>query len=260
MARVVVTGASGLLGRHTLAAWPTSLEAVVPGRAEFDLLAPGAFARLIREFRPDAVLHLAWSASSTPGYRSSPANALWLTASRDAARVCLDEGVRFFGTGSVVDERPDDEGLGDDAYSASKRSLRAELAGAIAAGELTWLRPHYVFDPDAASPAVLREARTARAEGRPVELSTPDAAHDFIHASDVGRGVVASVVEGLAGVVDIGSGRVRTVGALVSAFGASWTAGLESSSAPVDSAVADTGTLRATGWSPYATEQFFAER
>jgi len=252
VAGVLITGGSGLVGRHVVAAWPVGLDRTTVSSSTHDLLSPGAFGRLVRERRPEVVVHLAWSASSTPGYRTSAANDAWRTASLDAARACLDLGVRFVGTGTVVDARP-----GADPYTDAKAGLRGDLAAEIAAGDITWLRPHHVFDPAEPSPAVLRAAAAAQAAGRPVDLATPHAMHDFVHAADVGRAVVATVVHGLAGVVDIGSGRLRAVSTLVEAGGSTWT----TSAPPVDvhgGTRADTAPLRATGWLPSETEGYFA--
>jgi UDP-glucuronate decarboxylase len=254
VARVLITGATGLLGRHTMAAWPGSLDVVTVRHGIDDLLAPGVFGRLVRDLAPDAVLHLAWIASSTPGYRSSPLNGTWREASLAAAEICLRLGTRFVGTGTVLDLQTD-----GDPYTAAKAGLRHDLAPAIAAGAVTWVRPHYVFDPDEPSPAVLRAAAEARTQGRPVELSSPAAEHDFVHAADVGRAVVAVVQSELTGFVDIGSGRLRSVGALVEASGATWTAATPSAASGLHASDrADVSALRETGWQPSHTEGFFA--
>ncbi len=252
MARVLITGGTGLLGRHTLAAWPPSLEATVVDRGVHDLLVPGAFAELIRDVRPDAVLHLAWSASSTPGYRSSRANAGWRSVSMEAAEACLDLNIRFIGTGTVLDSE-----AGGDTYIASKSALRAGLASSIDVGDITWLRPHYVFDPEQPSPAVLRAARAAKAAGHPVALATPGATHDFVHAADVGHAIVASVIQGLTGPVDIGSGQLRAVSALVEGCGATWTTASVPTILQHASARADIAPLIATGWHPSHTDGYF---
>jgi nucleoside-diphosphate-sugar epimerase len=105
---------------------------------------------------------------------------------------------------------------------------------------------------------VLRAAVAAHAAGRAVELSTPGATHDFVHAADVGRAVVASVVHEITGVVDVGSGRLRTVRALVEASGATWTTSGPPACQPQQGRCADVARLRATGWLPSETEGYFA--
>lgn len=254
MATVLITGATGLIGRHTLSAWPDDLERVTISHDEHDLLAAGEFERLIRSEQPEVVLHLAWSASSTPGYRSHPDNASWQQVSAAAARSCARAGIGFVGLGTVVDDQ-----AGGDAYTESKRGLRADVAELIEDGHITWLRPFYVFDPQTPSPAVLREAMAARDGGRPAVLGSPAARHDFIHAADVGAAVVTAVRNGLRGAIDIGSGNLHRVSDLVEAVGASWIE--DPASAPVTHAdsVADAGLVRAAGWTPVHTERFFGE-
>ena len=140
----------------------------------------------------------------------------------------------FVGTGTVID----DQTVGD-PYVAAKSALRRDLAAAIDAGKVTWLRPHYVFDPAEPSPAVLRDAVAARDAGRPSSSRRPRLTHDFVHAADVGRAVVATVEHGLTGLVDVGSGRLRTVQALVEAIGATWTRPHRASSRSQETGCAD---------------------
>ena len=67
---VLVTGSTGLVGSWTLVHWPVDGPQVVAmGRADVDLLEPGAAADVVADVRPAAVLHLAWSASGLSGYR-----------------------------------------------------------------------------------------------------------------------------------------------------------------------------------------------
>lgn len=60
--RILVTGATGFLGRHLLpvlkAAYPDS-DIMPVSRHEYDLLEPGAAARMLAERKPDTLVHLA---------------------------------------------------------------------------------------------------------------------------------------------------------------------------------------------------------
>ena len=60
--RILVTGATGFLGRHIVPALRLALpasEVIGVGSRDYDLLQPGAAEKMLREIRPDAVVHLA---------------------------------------------------------------------------------------------------------------------------------------------------------------------------------------------------------
>jgi nucleoside-diphosphate-sugar epimerase len=250
---VLVTGGGGLIGRAVLEAFPVDLDVSAVRSTDVDLLEPGAFAGLIHDTRPAAVVHLAWVASSSPGYRVSPDNRHWRAVTREAAFAAVDAGVRFIATGSAVDDMP-----GADAYTEAKAGLRSDLTEAIGDGQVTWVRPHYVFDPATPSPAVLRAARDAQQRGEKVLLREPYARHDFVHVRDVARAVVGVLESRLAGVVDIGLGVLTAVHTLVEKFGASWAeADSATTTAGTDSA-ADVRPLARIGWHPTETERFLS--
>lgn len=254
----LITGGSGLLGRHVLRHWSSDLEPVPVHRQEADLLQEGAAQALIARLRPQVVLHLAWTASGTDGYRSSPLNALWERASVELAEACSDVGATLFATGTCVDKS-----VPQDRYTASKVSLRQKMEEGIAARRLCWLRPFYVFDPEVGRPALVADALVARTQGRPVFLRTPARSHDFVHADDVGRGVATAVTHDMRGEVDIGSGVVRSVRQLTEALGVSWSGPDEptddgsTDQDPSERSAADLAPLGECGWIPSRTEEFF---
>lgn len=250
-ASTLMTGASGLIGGWTLRHW-TAVPPRTFNSSQIDLLEPGAALILLEGIQPDVVVHLAWCASGTPGYRDSDDNEKWLATTVEIARLCVDREIALFCTGSVVDDS-----LQSDSYARSKRALRKELAADIDAGRITWLRPHYVFDPDAGRPSVIAHARAAAENGRPVRLASPTSEHDFVHASDVGSAIALAVGQGLRGVVEIGCGRTRTVGDLVSAMGLAWVPGQPTPVAATPPARIDA--LLAAGWSADLTQEFFAD-
>lgn len=252
MARVLITGGNGLIGGWVRHHWPGDLELVQVARTDCDLTEPGRFVEIVRTFEPAVVLHLAWSASAMREYRTSPDNERWVEASIDAATYCLESGIRFFGTGSVVDE-----GGASDPYSRSKADLRQRLAAQITDHQVGWIRPFHVFDPAADRPAVVAAARRAAAAHEAVDLLTPTSRHDFVHASDVGAAVVDIVRHDLRGSIDIGCGRARSVVELVEACGASWRATPDLVAEPHDGPVADTAALLRLGWKPSTTDLFF---
>lgn len=255
VAPVLITGASGLLGRHTLANWPAAIPFVVASRSKYDLLSPGTFTRAMEEIRPSAVLHLAWCASSTPGFRTHRDNQKWRDATRAAFEACQANSVWMIALGTAVD---DETGGNLDAYTAAKQGLRQDLSSAIDTGQLAWLRPFYVVDPDVPSPRLLRDAQAAQEAGQPVRLSSPEARHDFVHAADVGRAIVTALVNGLPGSIDIGSGQLHSVAELVHAVGARWVHTPDSTEMAHSDHPANIAPLSACGWRPTETERLFS--
>lgn len=252
-----MTGASGFIGSRVTKMWlATDMELVAVGRSDLDPLLPGALADYVARQSPDVFLHLAWTAGGTPGYRESGDNQKWAAVSHEVAIRCVMGGIRFVGTGTVLDD-PDQPIEETDPYTDSKRALRASLSREIASGNLTWLRPFYVFDPLGDRPGVLRAARRAAEEHRAAPLASAEALHDFVHVTDVVRGIISAIGNSLTGVVDIGSGTLHRVADLVSRAGYDWEeSGREPGRLQVDR-VADIAPLRETGWAPSETERFF---
>lgn len=248
----LITGGTGLLGQHVLRSWTSDLEPLAVDSREHDLLTRGVGTALIRRIRPTLVLHLAWVASGTPGYRTSAANRAWVDASLELRDACASTGIRYIATGTGLDDA-----TAVDDYTAAKRRLREALAEDIDAARITWLRPFYVVDPDRGRPELVGHALRARASDEPVVLRTPHAAHDFVHAADAGRAVGVIIERRLAGSIDIGCGRLRTVHELVEALGVPWRAGAPPAHAPHVHTAADIAVLRAAAWIPARTEELF---
>lgn len=260
----LITGAHGLLGSWVRRGWSAEDgDLVLVDHATVDLLDPGAPARIVREVRPTRVVHLAWSASGTTGYRGSGANAEWLRATLELVAAADDVRATIWATGTVVDVAGGAAGAGTsggDSYTLAKRELRTRLADRIDAREIGWLRPFYVFDQTSRRPEVVAAALAAGDEGRAVQLRTPEAAHDFVHAADVGQAILAAVRHDIRGPIDIGTGTVRTVADLVTALGLTWelAEGAQPANAAQRDVRADSAALLATGWLPTTTEELFA--
>src|SRR2546427_1711413 len=89
--RVLVTGASGFIGRHCIpylleaghevhAAVRTPVKISGPIWHPVDLLSPGASSRLISTVEPEALLHLVWYTAHGE-YWTSSENLRWVSAS-----------------------------------------------------------------------------------------------------------------------------------------------------------------------------------
>jgi nucleoside-diphosphate-sugar epimerase len=253
----LITGATGLIGASLLTHWDdTGLEPVTVDRSLDDLLVPGTATALVARVQPDVVVHLAWVASGTPAYRSSPDNARWLDASLELAAACLERGSLLLATGTSLEH----ERAASDAYTSSKNALWQALSGRVATGQVGWLRPFYVFDPARRRPAVVEHAIAARDDGRAVVLQTPHSRHDFVHVDDVATAIVSAASHRLTGELEIGSGVLHAVHELVEALGVSWQPGAAPPATAIPQAhdAADVARLVELGWAPTTTEEFFA--
>jgi len=250
--RLLVTGASGFIGRHTLPYLerqgfeihavcrtpPTSGAAAAPDSSltwhAADLLRPGTPSDLVDALRPTHLLHLAWEA--TPGrFWQSPDNERWRVASGELLRAFLAHDGRrvvMTGSGAEYDWRV---GRCDERttplrpttlYSRSKDALRRELerlAGAARVGSgasWAWARLFWQFGPGEAPGRLVPSVIGALLEGREAECSAGLQRRDFLYVDDVGRALAMLLHSEVEGCVNIGSGEAIAVGELARMIGA----------------------------------------
>jgi dTDP-4-dehydrorhamnose reductase len=207
--RIVVTGASGRLGRALVRALEDSPYAGPVGpirwtRTEFDLDDPGDPGPRLDTDRVEAIIHAAaWT--DVDGCAREPGLALQRngTATGVLARACAERGLRFVFVSSneVFDGRredrrpyrPDDEPNPVNAYGASKltgeRAVSDAYRDAASGGQPVIARTSWLFGPPGNDfPAkILAAAERARAAGEPVkvvgdEWGNPTYTHDLAEA------------------------------------------------------------------------------
>lgn len=251
--RLLVTGASGFIGRHTLlhleregfevhavSRTPAAgASAAETSRASAtwhaaDLLRSGTPTELVRSVCPTHLLHLAWEA--TPGrFWQSPDNERWQVASSELLRAFLAQGGRrvvMTGSGAEYDWRA---GRCDEAstpirpvtpYSRSKDALRRELerscrAGAEGAGaSWAWARLFWQFGPGEPEGRLVPSVIGALLEGREAECSSGVQRRDFLYVDDVGRALAMLVASDVQGCINIASGRAITIALLARSIAA----------------------------------------
>lgn len=230
--RLLVTGASGFVGRQVLAqlsaaewdlhaARHASSSSETPGIHwhSCDLRDPRDAERLIDRVRPTHVLNLAWNAEHG-AYWTAPDNDAWAEGTIALARAAAHHGGRrFVGAGTCAEYdwtalttvcqedrtpcRP------NTIYGRAKLRAGEGIAAVTRESGLStaWGRLFFLYgpgeDPNRLVPAVARALRSGErarvTEGRQVR--------DFLHVADAARAFVALLTSDVDGAVNIGSGR-----------------------------------------------------
>lgn len=223
--RVLLTGATGLIGRHCLRPLEEAgLTVVTASRAAGDdLLADpeGVVARA----GADRLVHLAWHDGARDRW-SSPANLDWVGASLRLLRAFAAAGGRravmagscaeydWTGAGRLAEDAPLRPAT---LYGAAKAATGiAAVAGAPALGlSLAWARIFFVYGPGEPEGRLFGDLIRGLAAGREVACTDGRQRRDFLHADDVGRALVAVLESPLEGPVNIGSGRAVAVAGMI---------------------------------------------
>lgn len=292
MSSVLVTGASGFIGRGTLEPFlaaglevhaTSSRRAPADARGDvrwhqLDLLDPGG-EEAIASLGASHLLHLAWN--TEPGdFWTSPQNLDWLASSLRLTRAFARGGGRrmvMAGTCAEYAWAPDThcvEGETPTApatlYGTAKNALRA-TATAFAAHEgisMAWGRIFFVFGPHEQRGRLASSVAESLLRGETAETSLGEQVRDFLYAPELAEAFVALTLSGVEGPVNMASGAPLPVRELINAlaeatgrpelvaFGARPTSPDE----PVR-LTADVTRLRdEVGWTPRLTLQQAAER
>lgn len=280
MPRVLVTGATGFIGRalveqlllqgYEVHGVHSGQSAVDDGRVHWhglDLLASGAVAELLGRVRPDKLLHLAWCAK--PGaYWSSPDNLLWVRATLElleAFRANGGQGAVIAGSCAEYDWNHGhcQEDLTPlvpaTVYGRCKNAARelAEVFTQVHGMPIAWGRIFQVYGPHEAAGRLVPSVIGALLRGEEARCSHGQQWRDFIHVRDVATALVALLEARVSGAFNIGNAepvRLRTViEYLAERLGGSERLRLGALAAPEGDPpllVADNRRLLALGWRP----------
>lgn len=234
MTRILVTGASGFIGRQAVAALVSGgaevhgVSSRAPGPAEpgvtwhqADLLKAADRELLVRQLAPSHLLHLAWYA--VPGrFWTAAENLVWLEASLGLLRVFVEAGGRrVVGAGSCA-EYDWTAGWCDERetpcrpatlYGAAKHALHTVLdAFARQHGvSSAWGRIFFLYGPGEPAGRLVSSVASSLAAGRPVPCSDGLQHRDFLHVADVGDALAALLLSPVTGAVNVASGQAIAV-------------------------------------------------
>lgn len=234
MKKVLVTGASGFIGRHTL---KTLIErgfdvhAVSSKHSEIiskdctwhtaNLLDPSQTKELLSAVKPTHLLHFAWYA--TPGkYWTSEENFRWVQASLELLKQFREQGgerVVMAGTcaeydwnygycsESLTPTKP------NSVYGTCKKALQEMLA---AYSELTginsaWGRIFFLYGSYEHPNRLVSSVIRSLLRGEPAFCSHGNQIRDFLFVQDVADAFVAILDSNITGVINIASGQPITI-------------------------------------------------
>jgi nucleoside-diphosphate-sugar epimerase len=229
--KVIVTGASGYIGRHVLLPlldsgcevyaisrrnkvefeWPHGVRLLT-----LDLFDDAARQKAFAEICPQWLLHLAWYAEHGKFWEAQD-NIAWLSMSiRMLGEFAQQGGQRAVVSGTCAEYRWD----GEPCHEASTPLEPSSLYGIckatlfrfleIAAPRLrlsyAWGRIFLVYGSSESEGRLIAATAQALLEGRPALLTHGGQIRDFLHVEDVARALVRILTSRVEGPVNIGSG------------------------------------------------------
>ncbi len=235
--RVLLTGASGFLGRHVLDSLRRqSIETVMLGRRqapdsafagfiEADILSAPDFAALAKASKATHLLHLAWYAEHGK-YWDSPLNLRWAEATTRLVEAFCEAGGEQVVAAGTCAEYDWSHGYCREAstplnpatlYGTAKDAAR-RLAMAVCAQHqvpCAWGRVFLPFGAGESRQRLIPSLIEAfRGKRPPFGVNAP-AYRDFLHVSDVAEGFVALLKSGESGAYNISSGQPVPLGYVV---------------------------------------------
>ncbi len=231
---ILVTGATGFIGRNTLvplmergfevvALTSRDLQDTVPGvrYVQCDLSDRAAVKAVMAEIGPGHLLHLAWRAVVS-GLWTAPENMDWLQISLDLARAFVEAGgQRMTVCGSCGDYDWTSGLCTEDVtplapgtfYGQAKVALYQALTGycQINNVELSWGRVFFVYGPGEHESRLGASVVKSLLNGEEALCSHGMQLRDYMHVGDVGAGLAALSASSLTGAYNIASGQAVRV-------------------------------------------------
>ncbi|MFG6540405.1 NAD-dependent epimerase/dehydratase family protein [Sulfitobacter sp. M22298] len=230
MARVLLTGATGLIGRATVPALTQAgHEVVTLGRnpasdISCDLLDPRATTTALDAARASHLVHLAWHDGARDRW-TSEANLDWMAATLHLVReFARTGGWRAICAGSCAEYDWSVPELVETSPLRPRTLYGAAKAGAglaLCAGQqtlglsLAWARIFFVYGPDEPPGRLFGDLMSNLGAGRPVDCTDGRQERDFLHVDDLARALALLLETNVTGAINIASGTAVPVRQLI---------------------------------------------
>lgn len=238
MKRVLVTGATGFLGRHSLKPLLRlgyEVHAVTARSAEeaersvglpvrwhrHDLLDPAGPREAVAASRPSHLLHFAWQVE---GWSEAGAevNRRWLEASLGLLEGFAEAGgSRVVMVGSCTEydwshglcSESETPRRGSTAYGRYKERLRRRVEATCEGTQVSqaWGTVFFLYGPHERSGRLVPSIILSLLRGEPALCSSGEQERDFLHVGDAAAALVALLESDVRGPVNVGSGRATAV-------------------------------------------------
>lgn len=229
--RVLVTGASGLIGRNVVKALlERGVEVHAVSRTlahqpdgglvrwhKADLLNRDARIAVLDSSGPRTIIHCAW-VTEHGAYWSSPENLDWVAATVSLAREAQERGaLRFVGVGTCAEYKwGQDDVLSETSsplepatlYGKAKDATRRVIE-AFAAGcglSFAWARVFMLYGAGEAPGRLVASLANALARDEPAKMASGKGVRDLMDARDVGAAIAAIAQSSATGSINIGTG------------------------------------------------------
>jgi nucleoside-diphosphate-sugar epimerase len=285
MKRVLITGATGFIGQHTIKCFdPDHFEIhCVTSNKNIDNSQDSVFwhttnllndrdsFNLFKTVEPSHLLHLAWY-TEPKKYWASDRNLKWLSASISMLEYFKEfkgERATFVGTcaeydwsygfcsENVTPERP------ETLYGVCKKSLKEVCASFCSQYGISfsWGRVFFLYGPNEHPVRLVPSVIVSLLRSTPIDVTLGTQMRDFLYSRDVASALVALLCSDVSGTVNIGSGEPVTIREITSKIGARLGraalinyGGIETPKNEPPLILADTRRLRQeVGWSPQST-------